>query len=88
MIPIAKNISVIDEQGNLYESTYAKRAKGLVKTGRARFVDEQTICLVSVPENLEDNIMSNNEFYHETIEVPVTPKTPVTPVARFQLKKH
>ena len=32
-IPIQKNITVIDEQGNIYEATYPKRAKGLVKNG-------------------------------------------------------
>ena len=37
-IPIEKNISVVDEQGNEYEATYPKRAKGLVKSGRARFI--------------------------------------------------
>lgn len=31
-----KNIIVIDEQGRVYEATYPKRAKGLVKNGRAR----------------------------------------------------
>ena len=31
---------VVDEQGNEYEATYPKRAKGLVKKGRARFVEE------------------------------------------------
>lgn len=61
MIPIEKNIFVIDEQGNHYEATYPRRAKGLVKKGRARFVDEQTICLACPPnENLEDSIMEKN----------------------------
>jgi len=61
MIPIEKNIVVVDEQGNFYESTYPRRAKGLVKNGRARFIDENTICLVSLPnENVEDNLMSDN----------------------------
>lgn len=39
------NIEVVDEAGNVYESTYPKRAKGLVKHGRARFVAENRICL-------------------------------------------
>lgn len=61
MIPIEKNIFVIDEQGNYYEATYPRRAKGLVKKGRARFVDEKTICLACPPnENLEDSIMEKN----------------------------
>ncbi len=58
--PIIKNIIVVDEQGNQYEATYPKRAKGLVKTGRARFVSENTICLACPPDtNLEENKMTN-----------------------------
>ena len=37
-----------------------KRAKGLVKNGRARFINENTICLACPPkEYLEDNEMEN-----------------------------
>ncbi len=54
-----KNIAVVDEQGNEYEATYPKRAKGLVKNGRARFIDENTICLACPPNTeLEDRNMS------------------------------
>lgn len=55
-----KNIAVIDEQGNRYEATYPKRAKGLVKSGRARFVNENTICLARPPYKSEDKTMSEN----------------------------
>ena len=48
--PIEKNIIVVDEQGNEYEATYPKRAKGLVKSGRARFVGENKICLACPPK--------------------------------------
>ena len=59
MTPIEKNIIVVDEQGNEYEATYPKRAKGLVKNGRARFIDENTICLACPPNTeLEDKNMS------------------------------
>ena len=52
---------VIDSQGNEYEATYPKRAKGLVKSGRARFVGENKICLACPPsDNLEDKNMENN----------------------------
>ena len=57
---MTKNIAVIDEQGNRYEATYLKRAKGLVKSGRARFVDEKTICLARPPYKSEDKTMSEN----------------------------
>ncbi|MBQ3088914.1 MAG: hypothetical protein IJC36_04695 [Clostridia bacterium] len=62
MIPIEKNIIVVDEQGNEYEATYPKRAKGLVKNGRARFIDENIICLACPPDTkLEDKNMSENK---------------------------
>ena len=61
MTPIEKNIIVVDEQGNEYEATYPKRAKGLCKNGRARFIDENTICLACPPKDkTEDNKMSEN----------------------------
>ena len=60
--PIEKNISVIDETGKEYEATYPKRAKGLVKKGRARFVDENTVCLACPPNILEDTKMSDNNI--------------------------
>lgn len=47
--PIEKNVIVVDEQGNEYEATYPKRAKGLVKNGRARFIGENKICLACPP---------------------------------------
>ena len=60
MTPIEKNIIVVDEQGNDYEATYPKRAKGLVKNGRARFINETKICLACPPnEYLEDEKMDN-----------------------------
>ena len=61
MIPIEKNIIVVDENGTVFESTWLKRANGLVKKGRARWLDEQTICLACPPENEEDIIMDNNK---------------------------
>ena len=70
MIPIVKNIIVVDEQGNEYEATYPKRAKGLVKNGRAHFIDENTICLACPPDTkLEDKNMSENTV-NVNVEVP------------------
>lgn len=60
MIPITKNILVVDEQGNEYEATWPKRARGLVKNGRARFLSENMICLACPPGiDMEDNEMTN-----------------------------
>ena len=47
--PMEKNIAVIDAQGRTYETTWPKRARGLVKSGKARFVNENTICLTRSP---------------------------------------
>jgi len=58
-VRIIKTISVVDIYGNEYEPTYPKRAKGLVKKGRARFVDETTICLARPPYHTEDEMEEN-----------------------------
>lgn len=58
-----KNVSIIDESGRLIGTTYPKRAKGLVKSGRARYVScesEDTICLTCPPDIKEDNAMTDN----------------------------
>ena len=60
MIPIEKNIIVVDENGTVFESTWLKRANGLVKKGRARWLDEHTICLACPPEQTEDKEVENN----------------------------
>lgn len=59
MIPITKNIIVVDEHGANYGVTYLKRAKGLVKKGRARFIEENKICLACLPNNWEDKDMKS-----------------------------
>ncbi|MBO5931434.1 MAG: hypothetical protein J6Q70_04265 [Clostridia bacterium] len=60
--PIEKNIIVVDEQGNEYEATYPKRAKGLVKNGRARFVDENKICLACPPDKILEEDMEEKQL--------------------------
>ena len=68
--PIEKNIMVVDEQGNEYEATWPKRAKGLVKNGRARFISDNKICLACPPDiNLEDDIMSDKMIYEAGMEM-------------------
>ena len=60
---MTKNIEVVDEQGNVYGATYPKRAKGLVKNGRARFVGENRICLACPPDmkSISEDNMDNNK---------------------------
>lgn len=70
MRTIAKDIIVVDRFGNEYTSTYAKRAIGLVKKGRAHWIDGNTICLVCPPDeiNLEDHNMNNKAETMNTID--------------------
>jgi len=58
--PIEKNIIVVDEQGNEYEATYSRRARGLVKKGRARFMEENKICLACPPNMILEEQQMNN----------------------------
>lgn len=61
MIPIIKNIFVINEEETLLESTYVKRAKQLVKKGRAKWLSEDTIKLTLFKPNYEEVVlMSDN----------------------------
>ncbi len=58
-----QTIAVVDENGSVYHPTYAKRARGLVKSGRARWLNENCICLACPPdreEHLEENVMTEN----------------------------
>ncbi len=61
--PIEKNVIVTDEFGKEIGRTYPKRARGLVKNGRAEYVSDCEIRLLQrhthAPENMEDLIMSN-----------------------------
>ena len=68
VIPITKNIRVIDAQGNEHEATYLKRAKGLVKKGRARFISENTLYLACPPLKMEDNMENINKNMAEWAE--------------------
>ena len=76
MIPIEKNILVVDEQGNEYEATWPKRARGLVKNGRARFLSENKICLACPPiTDLEDNEMTDIENNNRKVTENDVPKS-------------
>lgn len=62
---MTKNISVIDENEIIQGSTYPKRAAGLVKKGRARWIDDETICLC-VPKK-EERQMNLYEVFDNQI---------------------
>ncbi|MDE6055214.1 MAG: hypothetical protein K2G55_16000 [Lachnospiraceae bacterium] len=66
---MTKNIIVVDEHGKKYGTTYLKRAKGLVKQGRARFLARNMLCLACPPEqNLEDKEMSEQTIENSAAE--------------------
>jgi len=62
-----RSIIVIDENNNRHDSTYLRRANGLVLNGRARWVDDKTICLLCPPLNQteETKMIYNEEAYFE-----------------------
>ena len=77
-----KNIEVVDEAGNVYEPTWPKRAKGLVKHGRARFVDENRICLTCPPDKTEETHMSNTSIFGEMTVADILTLVLAVPIMR------
>lgn len=68
MIPIEKNIVVIDDNNNKYNPTYLRRAKGLVKNGRARWINNNTISLACpLYIETEDQLMQNKTKMLENV---------------------
>lgn len=76
--PIEKNVRIIDSNNVIYGATYPKRARGLVKKGRARFIDENTICMPRPAGITEDSDMSEIQKKQEaTTAAEIKPETPV-----------
>ncbi|MDY4589027.1 MAG: hypothetical protein SPD47_11315 [Oscillospiraceae bacterium] len=73
-----QTVTVISQDGEHIGLTYPRRAAGLVKKGRARYVNDNTIRLNSVSdaENTEDIKMDNINTLNET-------KTPEQPINRL-----
>lgn len=93
---MTKNIIVVDEHGKKYGTTYPKRAKGLVKQGRARFQAQNVLCLMHClacppDQDLEDKNMleqtiENKMMENETIERDTVSGAPVNTGADGQSK--
>ena len=62
---MTKNVSVIGENGIIKGSTYPKRAAGLVKKGRAQWIDDNTICLCATKK--EERQMNLYEVFDNQI---------------------
>jgi hypothetical protein len=60
---VTENVIVVDERGNELGTTWPRRAKTLVKKGRACRIDENRICLIRPPNeqklNSEDKMENN-----------------------------
>ncbi len=67
---MTKNVTVTDEYGTYVGTTYPKRAKGLVKNGRALFVDDCTIRLSAKAEPSEhrSEVKQMNYIYYNSRE--------------------
>ena len=60
-----KNVSVTDDSGSIVGATYPKRARGLVKKGRARWIGEGAIRLTpgrNIKETTEEESMPDTEM--------------------------
>lgn len=86
-----RTVVVLSQDGEQAGLTYPRRAAGLVKKGRARFVNDNTIRLNSVSDasNTEDIKMDNNinntlnETKAPVQETPVQPSIPEQPINRL-----
>lgn len=68
---MTKNVKVLSSEGNLIGVTYPKRAMGLVKKGRARYLDgdETVIVLAAPPDDITSQEDEMNNFnFDEFIE--------------------
>ncbi len=69
---MTKNIIVLDENNKETGRTYPKRAKGLVKSGRARFVDGETIRLIgassAVKERKKEKMKDNTDMIKTAVD--------------------
>ncbi len=63
-----RNITVTDAQGNLCQPTWPKRAKGLVKHGRAVYVSDNHIRLTP-SRKTEENAMTANDILQKIFEL-------------------
>ena len=68
MTPITKNVIVADQNGNIIGMTYPKRAKGLIKKGRAYYNSEGILCMVCSAVKTEDYAMSDKLNEREILD--------------------
>lgn len=67
-----QTITIVDEHDKQIGKTYPKRANGLIKNKRARYIDENKIMLIACPSNeyiMEENKMNNNELNNNKLDL-------------------
>lgn len=67
-----QTITIVDEHDKQIGKTYPKRANGLIKNKRARYIDESKIMLIACPSNeyiMEENKMNNNELNNNKLDL-------------------
>lgn len=65
---MTKNIIVVDEHGKKCGTTYSRRAKGLVKQGRARFLARNILCLTHCLACPPDQDLEDKNMLEQTME--------------------
>ncbi len=83
----ALTVTVLDESGTVIGKTYPKRAKGLIKKGRAESVSDDSIRLRGTTsptyENTEELKMDKNYIYFDTKTWQKSPDAGYTAAERF-----
>lgn len=67
-----QTITIVDEHDKQIGKTYPKRANGLIKNKRARYIDESKIMLIACPSDeyiMEENKMNNNELNNNKLDL-------------------
>lgn len=67
-----QTITIVDEHDKQIGKTYPKRANGLIKNKRARYIDENKIMLIACPSDeyiMEENKMNNNELNNNKLDL-------------------
>lgn len=80
---MTKNVTVLDIHGNACGTTYPKRARGLVKKGRAHYVGQNMICLACPTSESEDQHMDYMNTQNLQTDTAAEPAEPAQKEARL-----
>lgn len=79
-----KNITVLGQSGEIFEPTYLTRAHGLVRQGRATWLNSETIRLNEIKEkfSMNENIIKQDAVCEEDIRTNAMPIQTVSEAAQ------